>query len=263
MKSTSFSLPGDRISGGLYPKKYGQIFLKDRNIAAYEVKSLGLGPGSKILEIGPGSGILTGMLLESGFVVTAVEPDHRFVQSLSIEYGDHVKDGSLTIVKKNFLDFGEGSFHGVIGNVPYHLSSPILFSLDSIRFGKAILMFQEEFARRTVALPGDGVYSRLSVNVQLRYNVNLLRKVPRKCFSPVPDVDSRIIMLEPLATRDIESIRRADEILKMMFSRRRKKISGIIPVEEKEIGEKRVEEVPPEKLLSLILTYLAGNPGAC
>lgn len=241
----------------LYSRKYGQVLLRNPKVAKFEVSALGMGGGSRILEIGPGPGILTALLLEKGYIVTSVEADHRFAEELAVRFSGQVESGQLSIIKENFLKFQEGEYDGIIGNVPYQISSEIVFRLGLFSFTRAVLMFQKEFCDRLVASHGSENYSRLSVNAQLRFRMRIIAKVSRRSFSPVPGVDSAVVELTPLGLHREEDIMRADEIFRKLFANRRKKISSTLKWVDEEIGEKRVEEIPPEKLLELASGYLS------
>jgi 16S rRNA (adenine1518-N6/adenine1519-N6)-dimethyltransferase len=242
-----------------YTRQYGQVFLSDKNIASLEVRALDLPAGNHILEIGPGGGIITGMLLNSGYRVTAVESDHRFVENLSIRFRDEIQEGRLKVVKGDILEFEPGEYDGIMGNVPYQISSPILFRLESFRFRAAILMFQEEFAQRLVAGPGDNSYSRISVNAQLRYVIRSVRNVPRTCFTPAPKVNSRIVRITPRPDANLEELRKADPVFRDIFSKRRKKLSSILEGLPEDVGGKRVDDFSPTELLDIARRYLNGR----
>lgn len=241
---------------GLYTRKYGQVLLKNLKVANFEVASLGLPGGSLILEIGPGPGVITEILLKSGYRVKAVESDHRFFQELSVKFSEYIEGGSLELIKADFLQMKGETCDGIIGNVPYHISSEIVFRLPVHRFQKAVLMFQREFCRRLVAEHGTGDYSRLSVNAQLRYRIRIIANVSRRSFYPVPEVDSSVVELMPRGAYPEEMILRADSIFRKLFSARRKKISGILKGIDSETGEKRVGEIPPEELLEIVDGYI-------
>ena len=157
----------------LYPKKYGQVLLKNKNVALQEVLLLGDISGRSVLEIGPGPGTLTEILLQKGAVVTAIESDHRFYEILKMKFESQIKGGTLKIEKNDFLELGGGNPDFIIGNIPYHISSPILFHLEKFNFTRSVLMVQLEFARRMVGKPGTEDYSRLSISTALRYRVKL------------------------------------------------------------------------------------------
>lgn len=231
-------------------RKYGQVFLKDRNMAMYEASLFDTSEGREILEIGPGEGSLTKFLLQSGAHVTAVESDHRFVQYLEENFRDEVALGQLHLIKGDILKMDPMDVDAIFGNIPYSISSPILFSLGRFKFRKCILMVQAEFAKRMVAGKGTSDYSRLSVSTQLRYEARIERRVPRNCFSPVPEVDSAIVTLSPLNLHDESELKAVEEVVKMLFSHRRKKIGTIYKKAPQEIYEKRVEDLSPEEIFS-------------
>lgn len=239
----------------LYSRKYGQVLLKNPRVARFEVSALGLDPGARILEIGAGPGTITSLLLESGYEVTAIEPDHRFVEDLTERFRNEIRRGVLKVIKQNFLEMEPTSYDGIIGNVPYQISSEVVFRLGKYQFSRAILMLQREFCRRMVASPGSKEYSRLSVNSQLRFDVRIIANVSRRSFSPVPEVDSSVIEMIPRHIYDEEQISNADNLFRLLFANRRKKISSVIRGIEEKIGEKRVGELSPEELMKLAVTW--------
>lgn len=240
--------PGSR---GLYTKKYGQVLLRNPRVANFEVEALKLPPGSKVLEIGPGKGFLTGILLAKGFLVEAIEPDHRFAEELSAIFSQYVQSGALTIKKASFLEISGGDYDGIIGNVPYHISSQIVFHLGNFTFRRAILMLQREFCVRLAAGKGSADYSRLSVNAQLRFHVRIIARVSRNSFSPVPDVDSAVVELMPRGAYSEDQVLKADGVFRVLFSNRRKKLSSSIRGLPEEIGNKRVSDLSPEELMEI------------
>ncbi len=234
-----------------FAKRYGQVFLKDKNIARFEVSLLDLPEDSMVLEIGPGEGILTGFLLQSGYLVTCVESDHRFYDLLTESFAPQISSDQLKIEKMDFLKFSPGKFDGIIGNIPYHISSSIIFRLQNFYFKNAVLMVQKEFADRLIASPGKSDYSRLSVNAQLRYEIDVVRKVPREKFSPRPNVDSTIITLKLRNSYEEYDLHKVDELLKIIFSQRRKKLGTIIKKIPDKYKENRPGELTPEDYVEL------------
>ena len=109
-----------------YSKKYGQVFLKNRNIAAYEVSLINGKVGSSVIEIGPGHGMLTGELLKADYRVIAIESDHSFVDDLEYRFADGIREGKLQVIKDDFLKSELKSADYIAGNVPYQISSPIV-----------------------------------------------------------------------------------------------------------------------------------------
>ena len=236
-----------------FSKKFGQVFLKDRNIARFEAGLYDYAFGNSILEIGPGEGALTEFLLESNPSLTVIESDHRYVDILQDRFRAQIANKHLTILKKDFLDVEGGKYDAIFGNIPYHISSEILFSLSKFTFRKCILMVQLEFAKRMRALQGQEDYSRLSVNTYLRYKVRIEKVVNRKCFQPVPRVDSAIVSLVPRNEYSEEDILKADSVIRELFSNRRKKIGTVYRNCPENIKDKRVEELSPEDIFLFAL----------
>ena len=238
-----------------YTKKYGQVLLKDRNIGELEVKFLNIPSGSSVLEIGPGTGFLTGIMLSHGLNVTAIESDHRFVGVLDANFREYIAQGKLKIIHANFLeiDLGEIDHKYIVGNIPYSISSPIMERLMNLDFDRALFMVQLEFAKRMVATAGTKDYSRLSVFCGLNFNVRLEKKVSRNSFSPVPGVDSAIVSITKKIRNDSIPWEYADGFIKEMFSRKRKKI-GLEYGGEK-YADQRIDQLSSEQIWEII-SYL-------
>ncbi|KAF1779455.1 S-adenosyl-L-methionine-dependent methyltransferase [Phytophthora cactorum] len=151
------------------------------------------------LEVGPGTGNLTVKLLEQAKRVVAVEFDPRMVAELQkrIQHTEHINH--LQIIHGDVMRVQLPFFDVCVANLPYQISSPFVFKLLAHRpmFRCAVVMFQEEFAKRLSAKPGDELYCRLSVNTQLLAKVDQLLKVGRNNFRPPPKVESRVVRIEP------------------------------------------------------------------
>lgn len=234
-----------------FSKKFGQVFLHDRNIARQEVDLLDVRPGIRILEIGPGPGILTDIMLERGAIVTAIEPDHVQYENLAVRFSSQIEEGKLILIKDDFLKVNPLPYDRIIGNIPYNISSPILFRLFEYDFEKAVLMVQKEFAMRLVAKEGTPDYSRLTVNAQVRFNVQYIRTVPRTCFVPVPKVDSAVVKLEKKEFTESFPIEFLDSILTKLFSMRRKKIKNILPEVPEEFSGSRPEDLSIKEIIEI------------
>ncbi|MFH0884809.1 MAG: 16S rRNA (adenine(1518)-N(6)/adenine(1519)-N(6))-dimethyltransferase RsmA [Candidatus Micrarchaeota archaeon] len=183
-------------------KSLGQHFLEDRNILALEAKLAN--PEQKtVLEIGPGDGRLTDAVLALGpKKLIAVEKDSRFAALLRGKYPAKA-DGSrvVEIIEADFLESSPPAFDIAVGNIPYYISSDIVFRLAGMKFERAILMVQKEFALKMAAKPGERNYGRLSVTSQLAFDIKFERVVLRHLFRPAPEVDSAIIILKPTGLR--------------------------------------------------------------
>lgn len=230
-------------------RRFGQIFLTNPEIAQFEVSRIPV-DSRTVLEIGSGSGVLTEQILQKGFVVTAVEPDHVYSDLLSTRFHEEVSTGSLRIVQQDFIDLVPGEYDCIVGNIPYFLSSGIMFKLFEYRFGKAILMVQKEFADKVTAQPGTREAGRITYSLQLRGELSYLRTVPRVFFDPKPEVDSAIIEIVP-RQRYGPIPENADEVLRSIFSSRRKKLSSIFGELPKDYGERRGETLSMEEFLDL------------
>ncbi len=186
-----------------------QNFLADPDVLEAILEEAGTSPGDRVLEIGPGLGILTGALLAAGAAVTAVELDRRLAAVLRDRFGESVVNepheapgpGGLRLVEGDALDQVLPELvpppYSVVANLPYHITSPILHRLlgRGPRPERMVLMVQWEVAERLSAPPGRMSY--LSVFVQYHAEVRIVRRVPAAAFEPAPAVDSAVIVVEP------------------------------------------------------------------
>ena len=209
----------------------GQNLLIDQNVARKIVSSIYWEWSTSVLEIGPGTGALTGLCLEQASRITAVEIDDKFVEYLETEHSEdkklHVVHGDILKLKWDTLT-APGERWQIIGNLPYNITSPVLFTLLENRnaFSAATFMMQKEVAERIVAPAGCKARGILSVLCQYFSEVHRLFNVSRHCFRPQPKVDSTVIQLIlykniPHPVRDEKLFRR---IVKMAFGQRRKKL---------------------------------------
>ncbi|MGQ9620141.1 MAG: 16S rRNA (adenine(1518)-N(6)/adenine(1519)-N(6))-dimethyltransferase RsmA [Bacteroidales bacterium] len=206
-------------------KNLGQHFLKDSATAQRVAESLSDMEVDSVLEIGPGTGILTSFLLKRGF------RDFRVVEidNASVEYLRKNLPGLRNIIAGDFLKLDlDALFQGsmaIIGNFPYHISAPILFRVLHYRnkIRELTGMFQHEVAQRICAGPGSKTYGIMSVLIQAYYTTEYLFTVPEHFFSPPPKVKSGVIRLKRNNTRNLD----CDEelffkVVKASFNQRRK-----------------------------------------
>ena len=205
-------------------KRFGQNFLQDSNVIADILAALNPAAGEKIVEIGPGLGALTRPLLAAAGHLDAIEIDRDLAAALQEELAPR-----LTLHQCDVLDF---DFHAlgndlrIVGNLPYNISTPLLFHLaafaDDLR--DIHVMLQKEIVERMIATPGDSNFSRLSVMIQYHFAVELLIEVPPTAFRPAPKVDSAVVRLLPL--RPLPHIAANEKIFAQVvtaaFSQRRK-----------------------------------------
>ena len=192
---------GDDASRGLPPirKSLGQHFLNDRRILQRIVDALELTGSETVIEVGPGRGSLTELLVGHARRLVLVEYDRALAERLRARYA---ADPSVEIVEADILTVDLGSVAGgpfrLVGNVPYYITTPILFhALERPRPDRAVYLVQREVADRIVAAPGSGEYGALSVNVQALANAKILFRVAPGSFQPPPKVESAVIKIEP------------------------------------------------------------------
>jgi len=221
-------------------KSLGQVFLNTDWPVMRVIDSLRQWDVQRVLEIGPGPGILTKALLAEGFEVTAVERDDRFVEKLEDYFRIHQKDyqGQLRVVGEDILKFDLGEWLGesrqgaaVVGNIPYNISTPILtWVLPHLGRLKGVeFLVQLEFAARLAGQVGTKAYGSLSVFTQLRAKVHLECKVDRACFRPIPKVDSALVVLQPKQSQlSDELLNKVELVTRASFTQRRKMLRNAI-----------------------------------
>lgn len=212
-------------------KRFGQNFLVATDIVAKIVAAIAPAPGDNLVEIGPGLGALTVPLLEKLDALHVVEIDRDLIARLRALYPPE----RLTIHEGDALlfDFASlGTDLRVVGNLPYNISTPILFHLAQYagRVRDMHFMLQREVVERMVAAPGGGEYGRLSVMLQYRFAMELLFLVPPEAFDPAPKVDSAIVRLLPrpeaaLAAKDEALFAR---VVSAAFGQRRKMLRNTL-----------------------------------
>ncbi len=204
----------------------GQNFLIDKNIVRKIVRLAQLQPGETVVEIGPGRGVLTEALLEASGNVTAIELDAglcaRLRESIAPRPDFHLIEADAVT-----FDYAQvPSPFLVVANLPYYVSTPLLFRLleQGPRVDRMILMLQREVAGRLAAAPGGKEYGALSIAAQFRCEVRLAFAVPPSCFRPQPKVASAVVALTPLA-KPRAAVRDEDFFFKVVrggFAHRRK-----------------------------------------
>jgi 16S rRNA (adenine1518-N6/adenine1519-N6)-dimethyltransferase len=182
-------------------KSLGQHFLTDRRILGRIADAVGLTGTETVIEIGPGRGALTEMLLSRAGRVIAIEYDRALAALLRTRYAD---DPRVTIIEADVLAVDIAGLVGgdylLAGNVPYYITTPILFqALRPPRPRRAVYLVQKEVAERIVAAPGSESYGALSVNVQAVARATQLFRVAPGAFRPPPKVESAVVLIEPLA----------------------------------------------------------------
>lgn len=210
-------------------KALGQNFLLDLNLLDRIVRSIGLGPGDRVYEVGPGPGGLTRSLLKTGAEVIAVERDSRampILQRLAAASG-----GRLKLVEGDALSTDARALAGqgahIAANLPYNIGTVLLTrwltEAEWLPWWKsATLMFQKEVAERLVAAPGSSAYGRLSVLAQLRADVRIETLLPARAFTPAPKVDSAVVRLIPILPDVPFRLPMVEQLTGAAFGQRRK-----------------------------------------
>jgi 16S rRNA (adenine1518-N6/adenine1519-N6)-dimethyltransferase len=214
-------------------KRFGQNFLHDNQVLADIIAAIAPAPGDAMVEIGPGLAAMTDLLLKTLPHMHVVELDRDLVvrlekrfppERLTVHAGDALK-----------FDFGtlpvpEGRKLRVVGNLPYNISSPLLFHLAT--FAPLIedqhFMLQKEVVERMVAEPGAKAYGRLSVMLQWRYRMALMFIVPPEAFDPPPKVESAIVRMIPIAAPLACDEATLSAVVQKAFSQRRKVIRNCL-----------------------------------
>lgn len=256
------SYPG--AHGPLLPKKsLGQNFLTDPNTVRKIAGALTAPPGAPVVEIGPGTGALTEELLTHYPRLTAIEVDVRAVAYLRERWPAlDVRQADVLEVDWAALAAEQGGRLHVIGNLPYYITSPILFGLLDARayLHEAVMMMQLEVAQRFVAAPRTKAYGILSVLVQHYTTPELLFRVSRNVFYPKPDVTSAVIRLAfPETTRAEVDDAFLREVVRTAFNQRRKTLRNSLSRWTRDRGvtlphdwdRRRAEELTPDEFVVL------------
>lgn len=210
-------------------KRFGQHFLHDQNLCHWLVRQAELAAGEPVWEIGPGLGSLTEALLEAGHPVRAVEIDRGFARFLEERFG---AAGRLEVIEADAVKFCEaGRLSGrvVMGNLPYNVTTPLIMALlGSAGLGRMVFMVQEETADRLVARPGTDAYGAVSVLVQSRCRVEVLRRVKPSVFFPEPGVQSAVIRLSVEAAAPPAEFGVFEALVRRGFSGKRKQLAKLL-----------------------------------
>lgn len=241
-------------------KSLGQHFLYDKNILTKMVRAGNVVPELPVLEIGPGPGELTRALLNKGCFVLAVETDRDMVEHLQTEFSAEIKNRQLELIKGDILreDWSKllsgNKPWQVVGNIPYNISTEIIFRFleQRTRCEFGMFMVQKEVAERICAKSGSKTYGVLSIAVQLATRPRMLFSVGRKSFVPPPKVDSSIIYMEcGEAPFPPEAMAPTMSLVKTSFQQRRKTLKNALL---------RAEWAPD--VIDIALTQLGISPSA-
>ena len=215
------------VEHGIRPdRRIGQQQVVDPMVLERMVDYAELSKKDVVLEIGAGIGNLTGLLAKRANEVIAVERDGKIVKALQ----ERLKDlTNVKFIHGNALKIDFPTFNKVVSNLPYSISSDVMFRLLEAKFDLAVLMFQREFAERLVAKPGSDDYSRLTVNAFYRSNIELLDHVPPTAFFPQPKVSSAIVRLKPRNPPfKVKDGKVFSDVVRALFQHRRQRVRNAL-----------------------------------
>lgn len=209
-------------------KRFGQNFLIDHRIIERIIATIAPKRDDNLLEIGPGQGAITRPLLDCVEQLNVIEIDRNLISIL-----ESLQRPNLIIHQGDVLKFDLNTLPipiRVVGNLPYNISSPVLFhlleNLDKIK--DMTFMLQKEVVERMVANNGSKIYGRLSVMMQAFFDVQMIFIVPPESFNPAPRVESAIVHLKPLRQPKTKDIRALEKVVKLAFSQRRKTLRNCL-----------------------------------
>ncbi len=224
--------------GFKFTKSLGQNFLIDDNIVDKIVAGAGIGPGDKIIEVGPGIGTLTREMASRAEALMAVEIDKNLIPILADTLGDYdnVKIVNEDIIKADIRGLIDENLGGgpvkLVANLPYYITTPIImrFLEENINVTDIVVMVQKEVAERMNAQPGGKDFGALSVAVQYYCDTEIVAKVPRHLFVPQPNVDSIVIALRvrPERKYKVDDEDLYFKVVKAAFGQRRKTLLNSI-----------------------------------
>lgn len=243
-------------------KRFGQHFLSDGYVIEAIVDAIDPQPGQALVEIGPGLGAITQPLRARCPQLTVVELDRDLAARLRKQPGLTVVEADVLKVDFAALGAERGQPLRVVGNLPYNISTPILFHL--LGAVQAVqdqhFMLQKEVVDRMVAAPGSKAYGRLSVMLQWRYHMESVLDVPPESFDPPPRVDSAVVRMLPWPEPAAVRFELLEEMVAVAFSQRRKVLRNTLGkwLEERGFGgefdlQRRAEEVPVAEFVALAL----------
>ena len=210
-----------RPAGVIPRKRFGQHFLADRACIDAIVQAIAPRPGDNLVEIGPGTGVLTAPLVAQTGHLTVIEIDRDLGPRLAAQYGDALSLVQQDVLQVDFSGFGQNL--RIVGNLPYNISSPLLLHLIAVaeRVRDQHFMLQKEVVDRIVAGPGSDM-GRLTVFLQNHYQVVKLFDVPPEAFDPPPKVDSSVVRMVPLPRPHTTAIAQLEAALAAAYAQRRK-----------------------------------------
>lgn len=256
-----------RVQGHTPRKRFGQNFLQDQVIIQKIIAAIAPRETDTLVEIGPGLGALTRPLLQQITELHAIEIDRDLIARLR-DYVTRLDTGKIEIYEQDVLEFDfhtllPGQALRLIGNLPYNISTPLL--IKTIQYIDKIqdmhFMVQKELAQRCAAAPGDRIYGRLSVMLQLFFLVTPLFDIPATAFRPAPKVTSTLLRLRPHPTpiATVTDLKHLSHLVQAAFGQRRKKLHNALKniafeddfAATQVDGQSRAEQISIEQFVAL------------
>ena len=245
-------------------KRFGQNFLVDHQIINQIVSTISPKKNDHIIEIGPGKGALTVPLIDYLENIHVTEIDRDLISLLQ-----NKNNNKITIHESDALVFNFDQFNQnirIVGNLPYNISSPLLFHLLNYRDNiiDMTFMLQKEVVDRIVAPPGSKVYGRISVIMQTFFDTELMFVVPKESFDPQPKIESAILYLKTKKQSLVQNSKPLEEIVKIAFSQRRKTLKNclksVLNQSQTDIDlSQRAEMLSAENFVTLMNDYEKQN----
>lgn len=243
-------------------KRFGQHFLVDKAVREKLVDLAALTSHDNVLEIGPGLGFLTSILVTKAGHVTAVEKDRTLVGYLKKKFSN---SNNLDVIQGDILTTKIPENSKIVSSPPYNISSRLILQILASKFKLAVLLMQNEFVNRLIASPGSRDYGRLSVMLQSRAEAKLVAQVLRSSFYPKPRVDSAIVTIAPANEPFARENEIFEDIVRELFTQRRRKLTKVLGkylkrcyadqsddiLRQITVPEKRVYETTPQELAAL------------
>jgi 16S rRNA (adenine1518-N6/adenine1519-N6)-dimethyltransferase len=242
-------------------KRLGQHFLKDRNIAGKIVASI-THHQLPIVEVGPGTGVLTRILIEKGSIFKAVDVDKESIDYLTSEYPQHTNDLVWADILKGGFDYFQDQQMVVLGNFPYNISSQLFFKIieSRQRVTEVVCMVQKEVAERICSGPGSKTYGILSVLLQAYFTTEYLFTVSEKVFLPPPKVKSAVMRLTRNANESLGCNEQLfKQIVKKGFNQRRKTLRNSLNTYDLSALSPDILGKRPEQLPFKDFIYITNN----
>jgi 16S rRNA (adenine1518-N6/adenine1519-N6)-dimethyltransferase len=243
-------------------KRFGQHFLIDRKARDELIDLAHLTTKDTVLEVGPGLGFLTSVLVEKARQVIAIEKDRTLAAHLKEEFA-HCRN--IVVIQGDILTAKIPDKAKIVSCPPYNISSKLILQILNSQFTLAALLMQQEFVERLTASSGSRDYGRLTVMVQYRAEAKLVRQIPRSAFYPKPKVDSALVTIVPTGGPRVRDRTLFEDLVRVLFTQRRRMLRGVLVrylkhrypdqsdriLQQTSVPGKRIYETSPQEFVAL------------